>query len=397
MTESSLRLDVIGVLFLAQCLALSYANTLESGCPENLPRYCRCNDLLLENNTQTNNLEILCNSRNLGDLDLYSVMNRIEESYTAPDEDDRQEKTAADDSDSVLTLGNSKPRFYNFNLTNTGIGTFDFKLMENVHFKTINIVNNRKLRQILRAQRLDNSKPGKFSLDKLTPTEVINGVTQKIVIEGSPSLGQGRSERDLFDQLSRFKALKSITLSNNGLKRVPDDAFGSRAVSRKIRSINLKENRIREIGQRAFSGLPLLNHLTLDGNNLVRLYDSSFAIDNSTSDIMMIFLRYNRLDENSFDENTFGGLEKRNLFIYLTGNRLTTLPEAVFKPLLKRTPHRVFVTLFDNPLNCEDCSLAWLFRAGKERFRQRVFGAVCQQTQQEIWKLEADYFDSCPN
>lgn len=379
------------MLFLAQYLAFSYAID-ENGCPENLPKHCQCYNAF-PTNISTSNLEFICDSKRLRDFDFYSLFRNLETSFAAPDSEDRQEKTAADDSDSVLNLG-GKPRFYNLNITNSGLSVLDFRLLEQVHFKSINIINNRKLRQVLRAYHLSDQDPNsKFSTEKLVPVSVLNNVTETIIIESSPLLGQGKTERKLFDQLSRFKALKHLTLASNGLKVVPDQAFsGKKTVSKNLRSIDLKENRIREIGERAFSGLPALSRINLDGNDLVKLYDSSFSIDNSTSELMMIFLRYNRLDENSFEERTFEGLEKRHIFIYLTGNLLRSLPEAVFAPLLRRTPKKTFITLFENPLDCDDCSLRWLYD-GKERFSLKVFGAVCQQTEKEIWKLPPEHFE----
>lgn len=369
---------------------VSYANLKENGCPDE-SRKCRCFNPF-ESNNEAKNLEFICNGRKLGDFDLYGLFRTIEKTYASPDEDDRQEKTAADDSDDVLTLGSNKPKFFNLNITNTGLSALDFSLLEQAQFKTVNIVNNRKIRQVV-AAHLDLNEPGaKFSFDKLKPLELINDVTESVIIEGSPLLGQGKSERVLFDQLSKLKALRSLTVATSGLKFVPDQAF-AKAISKKLNVVDLKENRIREIGERAFAGLPALNRINLDGNNLVKLQDSAFGIDNPKSDVIMLFLRFNRLNENSFTDRTFDGLENHHVFIYLSGNRLKTLPESVFAPLLNRPSKRkTYITLFDNPINCDDCSLRWLFK-GKDRYYLRVYGAVCKSTGEQIWKLPADHFE----
>lgn len=381
------------MLFLGvQCIAFSYANLQENGCPTLDLKGCECYSVDQENNPTNNNLGITCDDNDFGDFSYFGLFRNLEESYTVPDEEDRQEKTSADDFESVLSLGSGKPKFNNLNISNTELTTLEFKTMDQVHFKTVHFSHNKFIRRVMKANALREGSTGKFDSRNLVPLKVINDFTERYIVEHSPRLGQGRVEVDLFDQISRLKALKYLMIANSGLRRVPEQAFAKPA-SKKIREIDLKENRIKKIGRRAFAGLPSLKILNLDRNDLTKLNDYAFTIDNSTSDTLLLFLRNNRLNDNSFTEKTFEGLKQRNLFIYLTGNNLTTLSESIFGPLLLRPlPYVTKISAFDNQFDCEDCSMKWIHDYKKRFFRIRVFGVYCQHNQKEIFSLPADFY-----
>nr|XP_037271646.1 leucine-rich repeat-containing protein 70-like [Rhipicephalus microplus] len=161
-----------------------------------------------------------------------------------------------------------------------------------------------------------------------------------------------------FGKLRRFPYLQVINLGANQLTRIPDNAFRNKYLER----LGLNDNPITFIGQRAFHHLSSLKHLDLSGTRVTTLgpYSLSvlrahpeFAIDLDNSGIGSIH-------RNAFDYAA-------PLVLSLRNNRLATLEENPFRPLIERmyqnaqrTGTLPVINVKGNPLTCRGCSYKWL-------------------------------------
>ncbi|CAN8005098.1 unnamed protein product [Ixodes pacificus] len=161
-----------------------------------------------------------------------------------------------------------------------------------------------------------------------------------------------------FKGISSFPNLLTLNLGKNKLRTIPAQAFSNPT----LETLVLSENPIVSIGAKAFAGLRSLKELLLSGTKLTTLGDYSMRILSDQPGLTI-----NLADSliSSISRTAFGGTAPTRLV--LSGNNLTTLSEAVFRPLLVemlRSPRQFgeapLLALGNNPLSCYGCSFRWL-------------------------------------
>lgn len=194
-----------------------------------------------------------------------------------------------------------------------------------------------------------------------------------------------------FGALAPYILLSTINLKNNGLTSMPVVAAAP-----ELAHIELEGGKIATITPNAFKDVPRLAKVDLNRNPLTAIQDNWFAA--STSKPFYVYLEHCQITEVS--AGAFSGTLPSGLF--LAGNKLTTLPEATFKPLLDNmvstaalAHHNQFIDFEGNPLEC-DCSFKWL--ATQTSYAPFVRKAVCSNADVNgvsVMELPADFFAAC--
>jgi len=203
------------------------------------------------------------------------------------------------------------------------------------------------------------------------------------LLQGSPFNGTN----DFFGELSSFKNLETLILSNNKLIGLPDQAFGKTELSN-LSYVDLSGNRITTIGQKTFFKLPKLQRITLDHNLIKNVTNETFTFEKEDSKLLLIFLRHNNLTEDSIEKGSFSNMNQ-TVFLYLNNNQITYLKEDVFKPMLDEK-NDLFIALWSNPFVC-DCRSLWMIQ-DKIYLRKRLHGLKCSNmnNKKEVWDLEPE-------
>jgi hypothetical protein len=139
----------------------------------------------------------------------------------------------------------------------------------------------------------------------------------------------------------------------------------------KLKHINLSDNDITSIGANAFLGHSLLQLISLNDNEIMRLDNDSLSLTYSHSGQVMILLSNNSLNSKSFSTHTFGELQFNVIKMDLENNKFVDFPESIFKPFLNFKGSQVF--LYNNTIKC-DCNMKWLLNSD---YNHNVLGLYC--------------------
>ncbi|XP_045897273.1 nyctalopin, partial [Micropterus dolomieu] len=159
-------------------------------------------------------------------------------------------------------------------------------------------------------------------------------------------LERNKIEAVAYNSLLGLGSLKYLNLQENRINVIHDRAFQDLV---RLENFYLNDNLLCTLPQLAFKGLSRLKMLNLGGNQLINVSKTWF------SDLVELEVLY--LDRNQLlyiEEGTFENLTSL-ITLHLNSNNLTTLPFPVFQPIYFLA--RLY--LFRNPWEC-DCSLEWL-------------------------------------
>ena len=262
-------------------------------------------------------------------------------------------------------------RFTSLRIENTALANIDGSdLFSGVSFQSLDFFQNIDL--------------DGFSLKSF---EASRNTLKTLLLQGSPFNGS----LEFFEELSEFKRLETLILSNNHLTGLPHEVFGKQEMSN-LSYIDLGGNRITTIGPKTFYKLPKLQRITLDNNFITNVTKETFIIEREDSKLLLIFLRNNNLTEDSFESGSFANMNQ-TVFLYLNSNQITHLREDIFKPILEEK-NDLFIALWSNPFVC-DCRSLWLLE-NKAYLRKRLHGFKCINfNKREIWDLESEEL-KCP-
>lgn len=211
------------------------------------------------------------------------------------------------------------------------------------------------------------------------------------------NLGAGREsfgiESVLFDEISMLAHLKTLDLSENNLTFIPGGAFKNYVGKQtNLTTINLSNNQIASIGQKAFLNLPNLERLNLKGNSIINVASFAFAADPSETFVTIEMT-------NGFHGDAFGPLSlaeiRRPATLVLGGPEIKTLKQAAFSLyFLEHSGHNIF---WDSKFNLTcDCGLYWLW-AAREHFKERFLGGslFCDGFSKTFWELQKEDVADC--
>jgi len=238
--------------------------------------------------------------------------------------------------DKVSTLIPEDTVYDSFHLHDTTLKEIPAGAFKKIKFQNITMYDNNKLEYI---------HPDAFGATLKTLTA--------LYIEGNEGLtNEGLSDPayNLFNVLNQFKNLEYLVIDANPIQSLPDNAFGTLPSLTYLRfdfseatDINLKK-----IGSKPFSGLPKLQTLLLD-----------------FSDILL----------ENIAKDAFEGIGK-DAHVILGGFKFTTLPEEVFKPLLKNAK-KVTTEYKTDRVSCNEDS-DWICN-GMAEYRDRMEHFVCPE------------------
>lgn len=250
--------------------------------------------------------------------------------------------------------------FTSLRLENTAIRNLtNLALFGNITFINVDIFFNNELRDI-----------------DLSILSKSNATLETLLIQGSPL------NSSIFGDVNQFSLLTTVILANNHLPDLPDRAFGL-APQSDLSYLDLTYNNITKLTNRTFYQLSSLQRISLDHNSIGLIESEAFDFVNANeSQLLLIFLRHNNLTSESFSPESFLSTE-RTIFLYLNNNKITHLPESVFKPILSQK-NDLFVALWSNPFEC-DCRSKWLLN-DVAYYKKRLHGIRCRD-KRELWDL----------
>jgi hypothetical protein len=255
----------------------------------------------------------------------------------------------------VINLQKLKARNYSsLYINGTMITELSDRSFGDAIFKAVHIENNREL--------------VKISLNLMK-----NRNENLISIKNNSKLGSS----ELFSIAKSLVNTEILDFSENSLSEIPQNAFtpepnlGSKSL---LKDLILSNNKINRIGSNAFDGLPHLTLLELDNNLINKIDDNAFqfSLDSKESNRkLVIILNDNKLETNSFNENTFKAQNNIQISLHLLNNLLTKLPEKIFRPFVSNYLNEL--RLFGNKFEC-DCSMKWLLDTNVIK---NIFDVLC--------------------
>lgn len=240
-----------------------------------------------------------------------------------------------------LRKQNVNPIFDELKVSQSGLEQLGDDVLAGVAFRHISVALNPTLRRI----------------SELAFESSFNTTTD-FVLEENGKLGLTEVDSvELFRAINRFEKLNTLHLNENGISVIPDNAFDRKQPV--LRELIMTENQIERIGNNAFTSLSSLELINLDGNQISKLAPSALEIHTSNSQsLLRIFLRNNKLTDQSFPPGVFSKLRVR-VFLNLNMNRISRVPQNIFESFHHR---KSVLTLVKNPIEC-DCDLRWLVEA----------------------------------
>ncbi len=218
----------------------------------------------------------------------------------------------------------------------------------------------------------------------------LRGNVSSLVIQNNPML----SSNDIFDLARNLTPSDSIEFNENYIKEIPANAFAFDPHKSTITRIFLSNNTYNErIGKNAFIGNPHLTHLGLDNNNITTIddYGLNFTSATTPGHNLSINLNNNRLNSNSFNNNTIVIPRGINVTFYLENNVFDDLNEGVFRPLAE-AGHKFYFTGNKFYCNCKS-SLEWLL---KKPELKNIYNVRCaDHNNTDIFKLTQEELKHC--
>lgn len=183
-----------------------------------------------------------------------------------------------------------------------------------------------------------------------------------------------------FNDLKRCSRLQVLRLTYNNITYIPDAAFGTVPLLKKI---YLDFNKIKYIGSYAFKDLPNLHELDLRHNKLVVLNNNAFAVKSKNINLNLD-LSYNSIM--MIRNSTFHNQCPKNL--YLNNNNLRSLSKDIFRPILNMMVqvNGGAIHVQENRFTC-DCSKAvWLVRLRNVE-KRHIKGFQCKNNNKGLDNL----------
>ncbi|XP_042868417.1 chondroadherin-like protein isoform X2 [Penaeus japonicus] len=203
------------------------------------------------------------------------------------------------------------------------------------------------------------------------------------------TLGDSNKLTDFpFGSVDAYKYLYKVFLSNTQITKMDHVAPAPN-----LAEVSVPGSKITSVAPKAFADLPRLARVDLSRNPLTALEDSWFAT--TTSEPWVLYL--DDCDIADISPGAFSGTLPTGIF--LNGNKMTSIPEATFRPLLENMASATslvhYVDLSKNPLEC-DCAVQWV--AQDAVLSPFVRNAVCSNGEvagTPIQELPADFFSGC--
>lgn len=191
----------------------------------------------------------------------------------------------------------------------------------------------------------------------------------------------------VFEAFDDFDKLQQLTIAYHRLPTLPRSIFG-RAELPSLRRLFLNDNGLETVGDFAFYRLPNLSWLNLNFNQIRTLTNMTFAFEKPSNKTLRIELWFNRLNEFSFEDNTFVNVQ-RPLELELFHNNIGSISEHVFRPLLEAHPTS-WVSFKGNQIAC-DCEARWILEAD-HLTKDRIRDVLCQNGK-PLFDLTVDDLD----
>ncbi len=254
-----------------------------------------------------------------------------------------------------INLQKLKPRNYSsLHINGTMITELSDRSLGDAIFKEIHIENNRELMKI--SLNLMKNRSEKF-----------------ISIKNNSKL----ISSELFSVAKSLVNTEILDLSENSLLEIPQNAFNSElkmSSKSQLKNLILSNSKIKRIGSNAFESLPHLTLLELDNNLINKIDDNAFqfSIDSKEPNHkLVIILNKNKLETNSFTENTFRTQNNISISLHLQNNLLTKLSEKIFRPFVANSSNEL--KLFGNKFEC-DCDMKWLLDTNVSK---NIYDVLC--------------------
>ncbi|XP_013782109.1 oplophorus-luciferin 2-monooxygenase non-catalytic subunit-like [Limulus polyphemus] len=175
---------------------------------------------------------------------------------------------------------------------------------------------------------------------------------------------------NIFKAVSKLISLTVIHLNDNQLTSVPNHAFENQ----ELKAVFLQNNRITSIGGRAFEELRSIVQVDLSNNLISEITDNAFHLNFESSDIPAFVLINNSISD--LPLHAFGEL-KTPFILVLNRNRMTSLKQEIFEPLLQFFSQKNAGHLYveENSFCC-DYRMKWLVE--QKSYFKYISHIICQ-------------------
>lgn len=146
-----------------------------------------------------------------------------------------------------------------------------------------------------------------------------------------------------------------------------------------FKKLDISNNKIEHIRVNAFHLLDSCSEISLANNQVTHIASHGFNLANHLSerDItkvdLKIMLNKNKLTADSFEASFIELNDHTNLLLDLSNNEIAELKEDVFKPLLSKN---IFIDLTGNKVTCKGAT-AWLFHEENAKLVLKTKGITC--------------------
>ena len=192
---------------------------------------------------------------------------------------------------------------------------------------------------------------------------------QKLRISGTNFASDKLSQT--FEAINGLPFLRSLFIWSANFEFIPEYAFAKSQLF--LKEIVFYGNNIRAIGSYAFSSLPNLEQLRIDGNNILLIDKFAFATNYSSTVPLHITLVSNNFRESSFAFMAFGGMQRplHVAFAEIGGCfwDIQHLDENVFAPFIDKSSNRLYLEP-ECELKCDQCKMKWLIEMPKHAQRR---------------------------
>jgi Leucine-rich repeat (LRR) protein len=158
--------------------------------------------------------------------------------------------------------------------------------------------------------------------------------------------------------------LEFLDISNSSIDNIPNDAFRPLSAKQKsLTTINLRNNKIGVVGDRAFYSLPNLKHLDLSGNLIDVISKEALELEKPVngetgwSKEISIDLSKNKLGGSSFKTESLNALYRTATITLDLDKEKAFLEKNVFQSFMDlNSENRIKL----NGLDCRNCESYWL-------------------------------------